>query len=102
MSTGPPPPPYTRNFLISYHPNFVAEQQQIKLNNFVNQITTAVLYAAKQGLISYTVTDILVSSQYQQVMNALKVNFPDITIKLVDLPTKQRGISTHGIYLLWA
>jgi len=101
MST-PPAPPYTRTFLIQYRQQYVQEQAAIALSNFVNNVTNAVLAAAKQGLSNYTVKEIPVASQFQQAINALKVNFPDITIRLVNLPTSQKMVSQPAIYITWA
>ena len=101
MST-PPAPPYTRTFLIQYRQQYVQEQAAIALTNFVNNVTNAVLAAAKQGLSNYTVKEIPVASQFQQAINALKVNFPDITIRLVNLPTSQKMVSQPAIYITWA
>jgi hypothetical protein len=102
MSTPPPPPPYTRTFLIQYRQQYVKQQEALALTNFVNNVTNAVLAAAKQGLSSYTVREIPVSSQFQQAMNALKVNFPDITIRLINIPTNQKLVSQPAILINWA
>jgi len=100
MST--PSPPYTRNFLLQYRKEYIAQQNALALNNFVSSVTNNVLAAAQQGKVSYTVEEIPVASQFQQAMDALKVNFPDITIRLVNLPTTQKLKSVPGILISWA
>jgi len=100
MST--PAPPYTRSFLIQYRQQYVDQLAAKALSDFVNATTHAVLSAAKEGLISYTVKTIPVTTQFQQAMNALKVNFPDITIRLINLPTAVKLKSVPAIYITWA
>jgi len=100
MST-PPGPPYTRAFLIHYRQQYVEEQAALALANFVTTVTNAVLAAAKQGLGSYTVKEIPVATQFTQALNALKANFPDITVRIINLPTKQKLVSQPAIYIAW-
>lgn len=100
MST-PSGPPYTRAFLIHYRQQYVEEQAALLLSNFVTSVTNAVLAAAKQGLGNYTVKDLPVGTQYTQALNALKVNFPDITVRIINLPTKQKLVSQPAIYIAW-
>jgi hypothetical protein len=101
MST-PPPPPYTRTFLIQYRQAFIQQQAATALSNFVTSVTNSVLAAAKSGQMSYTVKEIPVTSQFQQAMAALKVNFPDITVKLINLPTGEKLKSVPAILISWA
>jgi len=99
--SAPPPPPYTRSFLLHYRQAYVQQQQELALNKFVSTVTASVLAAAQQGLMSYTVEEIPVANQYQEAINALKANFPDITIRLINLPSAQKRVSVPGIYIAW-
>jgi hypothetical protein len=99
MST--PLPPYTRAFLINYRQRYVEEQAALALSNFVTSVTNAVLAAAKQGLGNYTVKEIPVATQFTQALNAIKANFPDITVRIINLPTKQKLVSQPAIYIAW-
>lgn len=99
--SAPPDPPYTRAFLIKYRQEFIKQQEAEALKNFVTSVTNSVLAAAKQGLGSFTVKTIPVSAQFQQAMGALRENFPDITIRLINLPTEQKKVSVPAIYITW-
>lgn len=94
-------PPYTKEFLISYRQRFVEAEKAKVLADFVNSVTKSVLAAAKQGLSSYTVREIPVVTQFQQAMNALKVNFPDSVVKLINIPTPQARTSVPAILISW-
>ena len=100
MST--PTPPYTRNFLIQYRQEYINQQAALALSNFVTSVTNSVLAAAKNGQMSYTVKEIPVTTQFQQAMAALKVNFPDITVRLINLPTSEKLKSVPAILISWA
>lgn len=100
MST--PAPPYTRKFLIQYRQAYIEQQAALALSNFVTSVTNSVLAAAKNGQMSYTVKEIPVTSQFTQAMAALKVNFPDITVKLINLPTSEKLKSVPAILISWA
>ena len=95
-------PPYTRNFLIQYRQSYIDQQAAAALSNFVTSVTNSVLAAAKNGQMSYTVKEIPVTSQFQQAIAALKVNFPDITVKLINLPTQEKLKSVPAILISWA
>jgi hypothetical protein len=96
-----PPPPYTRTFLIEYRQAYIEQQNALALSNFVTSVTNSVLAAAKNGLMSFTVTEIPPVTQFQQAITALKVNFPDITVKLINLPTKVKLKSVPAILISW-
>lgn len=100
MST-PTGPPYTRAFLIHYRQQYLEEQAALALSNFVAAVTNSVLAAAKQGLSNYTVKEIPVGAQFTQAVNAIKANFPDITVRIINLPTKQKLVSQPAIYIAW-
>jgi hypothetical protein len=100
--SAPPPPPYTRNFLIKYRQEYIKQQAEIELNNFVTSVTNSVLAAAKNGLLNYTVREIPVATQFNQAIAALKVNFPDTTVRLINLPTNERLKSVPAILISWA
>jgi len=97
-----PQPPYTRDFLRQYRQAYINQQNALALSNFVTSVTNNVLAAAQQGKVSYTVEQIPVASQFQQAIDALKVNFPDITVRLINLPTSQKLKSVPGILISWA
>jgi hypothetical protein len=96
-----PQPPYTRDFLIKYRQSYVEQQAALALSNFVTSVTNSVLAAAKNGLTSYTVKEIPVTTQFQQAIDALKANFPDITIRVINLPTHEKLKSVPAIYISW-
>jgi hypothetical protein len=95
-------PPYTRDFLIQYRQAYINQQNALALSNFVTTVTNHVLAAAQQGKVSFTVTQIPVTSPIQQAIDALKVNFPDIAIRPVNIPTGQKLQSAPGILISWA
>ena len=99
MST--PAPPYTRAFLVSYQKKSIKEQETQIFNEFVSNITTTILGAAKQGLRDYTIRGVPPSTTFEAVIAALKINFPDITIQIVDLPGPIRLTSVQAIYIAW-
>ena len=94
-------PPYTRAFLVQYRQSFIDEQNATVFNSFISGITNAVLGAAKNGLTNYTIKEVPANTQFQQVIDALKINFPDITIRLIQLPTAEKLKSTPAIYISW-
>jgi hypothetical protein len=100
MST--PAPPYTRSFLIQYRQEYIKQQAALALSNFVTSVTNSVLAAAKNGQMTYTVREIPVTSQFQQAIAALKVNFPDTTVRLINLPTSEKLKSVPAILISWA
>jgi hypothetical protein len=100
--SAPPPPPYTRTFLIEYRQAYIQQQAATALNNFVTAVTNAVLAAAKNGQMTYTVREIPVTTQFQQAMAAIKVNFPDITVRLINLPSGEKLKSVPAIFISWA
>ena len=95
-------PPYTRDYLLKYRQSYINQQNALALENFVNSVTEHVLEAAQQGKLSFTVKQIPVASQFQQAIDAIKVNFPDITVRLVNLPTNQHLKSIPAILISWA
>jgi hypothetical protein len=97
----PSGPPYSREFLINCRNDFIKQQEQIALNNFVTTVTNKVIAAAQQGLTNYTVEQSYVPTDIKQAVDALKVNFPDITIKIVHLPTSQKLQSVSSILISW-
>ena len=99
MST--PPPPYTRAFLASYQKKSVQDQERTIFNEFISNITTTILGAAKQGLRDYTIRGVPPSTTFAAVIAALKINFPDITIQMVDLPGPIKLTSVQAIYISW-
>jgi len=94
-------PPYTRAFLINYHKQHQHEQSVKIFNDFINTITNTVLGAAKQGLTDYTIREVPSTTTFNDVILALKINFPDITIKIINLPGPQKFTSIDAIYITW-
>jgi hypothetical protein len=95
-------PPYTRDFLINYHTQFQQEQSLKIFNDFINSITNSVLGAAKHGLKEYTIREVPSTTTFNDFILGLKINFPDITIKLTDLPGPYKLTSVKAIYITWA
>lgn len=94
-------PPTTREYLLRYRQDYLDQQNELTIKNFVNSVTDHVLAAAQQGKLSYTVKQIPATNQ-QQVIDAIKTNFPDITVRIVNLPTNQKLKSVPGILISWA
>ena len=94
-------PPYTRDYLLKYRQAYIDQQNALAIKNYVNSVTEHVLAAAQQGKLSYTAQQIPAANQ-QQVINAIKANFPDITVRIVNLPTNQKLKSVPGILISWA